>query len=200
MEKCYLSRFVNSDKFDQYSKETTPLNQILGGYLRSTVRCLACHHLSTTYQHFQVWNLVPGYLRITLILITHKDLSSGKENIAKIRLVVFEILMVFIFSLLAVTLFFIINISVFLQDLLLDIRKHSTLDEALDSFFSRERLEDLGYKCEACNKKVNVLNCLSQNTMFGSQPYVCNVCVCVCEYQAQYQGSCYKNLCNFIFF
>lgn len=93
MEKCYLSRFINSDKFDQYSKETTPLNQILGGYLRSTVRCLACHHLSTTYQHF--------------------------------------------------------------QDLLLDIRKHSTLDEALDSFFSRERLEDLGYKCEACNKKVS---------------------------------------------
>ncbi|XP_049873940.1 ubiquitin carboxyl-terminal hydrolase 36 [Pectinophora gossypiella] len=93
MEKCYLSRIMNSDKLDQYSKETTPLNQILGGYLRSTVRCLACHHLSTTYQHF--------------------------------------------------------------QDLLLDIRKHSTLDEALDSFFSRERLEDLGYKCEACNKKVS---------------------------------------------
>lgn len=46
-----------------------------------------------------------------------------------------------------------IKIFVF-QDLLLDIRKHSTLDEALDSFFSRERLEDLGYKCEACNKKV----------------------------------------------
>lgn len=93
MEKCYLNRFMNSDKLDQYSKETTPLNQILGGYLRSTVRCLSCHHLSTTYQHF--------------------------------------------------------------QDLLLDIRKHSTLDEALDSFFSRERLEDLGYKCEACNKKVS---------------------------------------------
>ncbi|XP_045495794.1 ubiquitin carboxyl-terminal hydrolase 36 [Colias croceus] len=93
MEKCYLSNFINSDKLDQYSKETTPLNQILGGYLRSTVRCLACHHLSTTYQHF--------------------------------------------------------------EDLLLDIRKHSTLDEALDSFFSRERLEDLGYKCESCNKKVS---------------------------------------------
>ncbi|CAH2091070.1 unnamed protein product [Euphydryas editha] len=93
MEKSYLSRFINSDKLDQYSKETTPLNQILGGYLRSTVRCLTCHHLSTTYQHF--------------------------------------------------------------QDLLLDIRKHSTLDEALDSFFSRERLEDLGYKCGACNKKVS---------------------------------------------
>ncbi|XP_037970674.2 ubiquitin carboxyl-terminal hydrolase 36 isoform X1 [Plutella xylostella] len=93
MEKCYLSRVSNSEKLEQFSKETTPLNQILGGYLRSTVRCLACHHLSTTYQHF--------------------------------------------------------------QDLLLDIRKHSTLDEALDSFFSRERLEDLGYKCEACNKKVS---------------------------------------------
>lgn len=44
------------------------------------------------------------------------------------------------------------------QDLLLDIRKHSTLDEALDSFFSRERLEDLGYKCEACNKKVWIIS------------------------------------------
>ncbi|XP_041986605.1 ubiquitin carboxyl-terminal hydrolase 36 [Aricia agestis] len=93
MEKSYLSRFINSDKLDQYSKETTPLNQILGGYLRSTVRCLTCHHLSTTFQH--------------------------------------------------------------IQDLFLDIRKHSTLDEALDSFFSKEKLEDLGYKCEACDKKVS---------------------------------------------
>lgn len=68
MEKCYLSRFVNHDKFDQYSKETTPLNQILGGYLRSTVRCLACHHLSTTYQHFQV-----NKYFITLIILNNYD-------------------------------------------------------------------------------------------------------------------------------
>lgn len=93
MEKCYLSRFRNHKDFDQYSKETTPLNQILGGYLKSAVRCLACGHVSTTFQHF--------------------------------------------------------------QDLLLDIRKADTIEEALEGYFSRERLEDMGYKCEACKKKVS---------------------------------------------
>ncbi|XP_077292771.1 uncharacterized protein LOC143915827 [Arctopsyche grandis] len=92
MEKAYVSRF-DCAQLDQYSKETTPLNQILGGYLRSVVRCLACGRVSTTFQHF--------------------------------------------------------------QDLLVDARKASTIDEALETFFSRERLEDLGYKCEFCNKKVS---------------------------------------------
>lgn len=91
MEKAYLSRFKLN--LDQYSKETTPLNQILGGYLRSTVRCLACGHLSVTFQHF--------------------------------------------------------------EDLLLDIRKANTVDEALQGYFARERLEDMGYKCESCKKKVS---------------------------------------------
>lgn len=93
MEKSYLSRFRNYKELDQYSKETTPLNQILGGYLKSAVRCLACNHVSVTFQHF--------------------------------------------------------------QDLLLDIRKADTVDEALEGYFSRERLEDMGYKCEACKKKVS---------------------------------------------
>lgn len=93
MEKSYLARFRNSKELDQYSKETTPLNQILGGYLKSAVRCLACGHVSTTFQHF--------------------------------------------------------------QDLLLDIRKANTIEEALDLYFARERLEDMGYKCEACKKKVS---------------------------------------------
>ncbi|XP_023295644.2 ubiquitin carboxyl-terminal hydrolase 36 isoform X3 [Lucilia cuprina] len=93
MEKSYLSRFRNYKELDQYSKETTPLNQILGGYLKSSVRCLSCNHVSVTFQHF--------------------------------------------------------------QDLLLDIRKADTVDEALEGYFSRERLEDMGYKCEACKKKVS---------------------------------------------
>lgn len=93
MEKSYLSRFRNYKELDQYSKETTPLNQILGGYLKSAVRCLACNHVSVTFQHF--------------------------------------------------------------QDLLLDIRKADTVDEALEGYFARERLEDMGYKCEACKKKVS---------------------------------------------
>lgn len=94
MEKCFLTRFRNYKELDQYSKETTPLNQILGGYLKSAVRCLACGHVSVTFQHF--------------------------------------------------------------QDLLLDIRKADTIEEALEGYFSRERLEDMGYKCESCKKKVRM--------------------------------------------
>lgn len=95
MEKAYLSRFKNHSEFDSKTKETTPLNQILGGYLRSAVRCLECGHVSTTFQHF--------------------------------------------------------------QDLLLDIRKAQTLDEALQLYFSREKLDDDSYHCEACRKKVRNL-------------------------------------------
>lgn len=54
MEKSYLIRYRSILKeLDQHSKETTPLNQILGGYLRSTVTCLSCNHVSTTFQHFE---------------------------------------------------------------------------------------------------------------------------------------------------
>lgn len=93
MEKAYLLRIKNSKEFDQFTKETTPLNQILGGYLKSSVRCLACGHVSVTFQHF--------------------------------------------------------------EDLLLDIRKVNSIEEALETHFACERLEDMGYKCEACKKKVS---------------------------------------------
>lgn len=92
MEKSYLQRFKQYNHFDSKVKETTPLNQILGGYLRSAVRCLRCGHVSTTFQHF--------------------------------------------------------------QDLLLDIRKAQTVDEAMELYFSREKLDDDSYHCEACQKKV----------------------------------------------
>ncbi|VEN63845.1 unnamed protein product [Callosobruchus maculatus] len=92
MEKAYLNRFKNHTEFDAKTKETTPLNQILGGYLRSAVRCLKCGHVSTTFQ--------------------------------------------------------------LIQDLCLDIRKAQTIDEALEVYFSREKLEDELYHCEACQKKV----------------------------------------------
>ncbi|XP_014243155.1 ubiquitin carboxyl-terminal hydrolase 36 isoform X2 [Cimex lectularius] len=93
MERSYLSLF-NGIKLDSYSKETTPLNQIFGGYMRTEVACLECHHISTTFQHF--------------------------------------------------------------QDILLDIRQASTVEEALDGYFSRERLGDgdQAYKCEQCKKRV----------------------------------------------
>lgn len=92
MEKSYLARFKGWKEFDQYTKETTPVNQILGGYLRSAVKCLSCQHVSVTFQHF--------------------------------------------------------------QDLLLDIRKANSIDEGVELYFARERLEDTGYKCESCKKRV----------------------------------------------
>lgn len=95
MEKAYLFRFKCEPWFkdlDQYSKETTPLNQLLGGYLRSTVTCLSCRHESVTFQHF--------------------------------------------------------------EDLPLDISKVHKLSEAIEGYFSRENLEDCGYKCESCKRRV----------------------------------------------
>jgi hypothetical protein len=96
MERAFLLRFRNEPWFkdlDQYSKETTPLNQLLGGYLRSTVICLSCKHESVTFQHF--------------------------------------------------------------QDLPLDISRHNRLNEAIEGYFSRENLEECGYKCESCKKRVS---------------------------------------------
>ncbi|XP_044753108.1 ubiquitin carboxyl-terminal hydrolase 36 [Coccinella septempunctata] len=93
MEKAYLNRFKNNEQFDARVKETTPLNQIFGGYLRSAVTCQDCGHVSTTFQHF--------------------------------------------------------------QDLLLDIRRAQTVEEALDGYFSRERIDDDTYHCESCRKKVS---------------------------------------------
>ncbi|KAG5680592.1 hypothetical protein PVAND_010088 [Polypedilum vanderplanki] len=96
MEKAYLFRFRSEPWYkdlDQYSKETTPLNQILGGYLRSTVTCLSCNYESVTFQHF--------------------------------------------------------------QDLALDISRVGTLSEAISGYFSRENLEECGYKCESCKKRVS---------------------------------------------
>ncbi|XP_014213943.1 ubiquitin carboxyl-terminal hydrolase 36 isoform X3 [Copidosoma floridanum] len=91
MEKAYLSRH-KATKLDSYSKETTPINQIFGGYIRTEVKCLQCGHISTTFQHF--------------------------------------------------------------QDLLLDIRKANTIDEALAGYFGREMLDNNDYKCESCKRRV----------------------------------------------
>jgi ubiquitin carboxyl-terminal hydrolase 36/42 len=81
MEKSYLNRFrstINLKELEQYSKETTPLNQILGGYLRSTVTCLSCKHESVTFQHFM--DLALDISRVT----TLNDALAGyfaRENL-----------------------------------------------------------------------------------------------------------------------
>ncbi|XP_045213068.2 ubiquitin carboxyl-terminal hydrolase 42-like isoform X2 [Mercenaria mercenaria] len=46
MQKCAL---VGCNNLDKYSKETTVINQIFGGYLRSQVLCCRCGHRSNTY-------------------------------------------------------------------------------------------------------------------------------------------------------
>ncbi|KAK3917768.1 Ubiquitin carboxyl-terminal hydrolase 36 [Frankliniella fusca] len=88
MEKAYLNR-CKATKLDPYSKETTPINQIFGGYIRTEVKCLRCNYASTTFQHF--------------------------------------------------------------QDLILDIRKASKVEDAMDQYFSKEKLDgENSYKCEKC--------------------------------------------------
>ncbi|XP_034251240.1 ubiquitin carboxyl-terminal hydrolase 36-like isoform X1 [Thrips palmi] len=88
MEKAYLVR-CKAQKLDAYSKETTPINQIFGGYMRTEVTCLKCNYASITFQHF--------------------------------------------------------------QDLILDIRKVSKVEEAMHHYFMRERLDgENSYKCEKC--------------------------------------------------
>jgi ubiquitin carboxyl-terminal hydrolase 36/42 len=52
MKESYLTRYRDL-KLDSYSRETTPLNQIFGGYIRTEVTCLKCGSVSTTFQHCQ---------------------------------------------------------------------------------------------------------------------------------------------------
>lgn len=59
MEKAYLQS-VGGTKLDSRSKETNPLGQIFGGYIRTEVTCLKCKHTSTTFQHFQVFKKKSG--------------------------------------------------------------------------------------------------------------------------------------------
>ena len=52
LQKSYLISRKVQKNMDNYSKETTPFNQIFGGYMRQDVTCLRCKHVSTTFQHF----------------------------------------------------------------------------------------------------------------------------------------------------
>merc|ERR1719509_416666 len=52
LQKCYLTARKVPKNLDTYSKETTPFNQIFGGYMRQDVHCLKCKYVSTTFQHF----------------------------------------------------------------------------------------------------------------------------------------------------
>jgi len=52
LQKSYLISRKVPKTVDNQTKETTPFNQIFGGYMRQDVVCLRCKHVSTTFQHF----------------------------------------------------------------------------------------------------------------------------------------------------
>jgi len=52
LQKSYLISKKIPKTIDNYTKETTPFNQIFGGYMRQDVVCMRCKHVSTTFQHF----------------------------------------------------------------------------------------------------------------------------------------------------
>jgi ubiquitin carboxyl-terminal hydrolase 36/42 len=52
MKESYLTRYQDL-KLDSYSRETTPLDQIFGCYIRTEVMCLQCASVSTTFQYCQ---------------------------------------------------------------------------------------------------------------------------------------------------
>jgi len=52
LQRCYLMSRKVPKTLDNYSKETTPFNQIFGGYMRQELHCFNCKHISTTFQHF----------------------------------------------------------------------------------------------------------------------------------------------------
>ena len=53
LQKSYLISRKLPKTVDNQTKETTPFNQIFGGYMRQDVVCLRCKHISTTIEHFK---------------------------------------------------------------------------------------------------------------------------------------------------
>ncbi|CAG0917852.1 unnamed protein product [Notodromas monacha] len=52
LQLTYL-KFRGASKLDVRSQETTPIDQIFGGYIRSQVICQKCNRKSNTFDHFQ---------------------------------------------------------------------------------------------------------------------------------------------------
>ena len=52
LQRAFLHSVQAPKNLDIPSKETTPFNQIFGGYLRQDVTCLRCKNVSITFQHF----------------------------------------------------------------------------------------------------------------------------------------------------
>lgn len=132
---------------DSYSKETTPLSQIFGGYLRTEGNILI-YFLNSKMQLYVVNLLALCKAASTLRLIgllTDHNVQTYKEE--------------YFYFCCAVQCLECNHVSVtfqHFQDMLLDIRQSSALDEALRAYFSRERLGDgeEGYRCDKCLRRV----------------------------------------------
>jgi ubiquitin carboxyl-terminal hydrolase 36/42 len=52
MNENFLTRHIDNLTLDDYSKSTTPVNQIFGGCFRSTITCKVCKNRSEKFEHF----------------------------------------------------------------------------------------------------------------------------------------------------
>ena len=52
LQKSYIISNNVPRNLDSYSKETTPFNQIFGGYMRQVITCQQCNYVSTKFQNF----------------------------------------------------------------------------------------------------------------------------------------------------
>lgn len=78
-KSCLNLNFVG--KLDKFSKETTVVNQIFGGFLRSQVQCLKCKERSNTYDPL---------LDISLDIKTSPTLEKAFEHYVKPEMLVHE--------------------------------------------------------------------------------------------------------------
>ena len=67
MQRSYFITMKNPKNID--TKDTTPFNQIFGGYMRQDVTCLRCMRVSTTFQHFMDLQLDIRYKKNSFILL-----------------------------------------------------------------------------------------------------------------------------------
>lgn len=53
MRNAYLTRIPKYALLDEHGNELTPIDQVVGGYQRTSVHCLKCDQESVTVQRFE---------------------------------------------------------------------------------------------------------------------------------------------------
>ena len=78
MQRSYVITMKIPKNID--TKDSTPFNQIFGGYMRQDVTCLHCKYVSTTYQHFMDLSLDIRYKKNSFILLYKMILSTRQAD------------------------------------------------------------------------------------------------------------------------